>query len=62
VLQSSVPQREYFQQQRALALQQAQNDVLDTQGWLRIAAEWQKLIDALPADLGPDKPETHLLD
>ena len=42
---------EYYRQQRDLALKQAENDSLDKAGWLRIATEWQTLLDALSAEL-----------
>ncbi len=48
---------EYYREQRAQALEHAQGDDVDRAGWLRIAEEWQKLIEALSGDPGQPPPE-----
>ena len=55
---------DYLLKQRDQALRHADGAGVDRAGWLRIADEWQKLLDALPADLHrhAEKPDTHLLD
>ena len=45
---------DYYREQRAQALEHAERDNVDRAGWLRIAEEWQKLIEALSCD--PDQP------
>ena len=55
----------YYTEQRDQALKQAESDLLDQAGWLRIAQEWQNLIDALsapPAAGVPENPSQHVLD
>ena len=37
---------EHYRQQREIALQQAEGGSVDRDGWLRIAEEWRKLLDA----------------
>ena len=48
---------EYYRQQRAQALEHAEQSNVDRAGWLRIAEEWQKLIEAQSRALGEPPPE-----
>jgi hypothetical protein len=58
-----VPHRlDYYRQQRDLALEQAEGGDVDREGWLRIADEWQKLLDTLAVELNQSQPDTHVLD
>ena len=58
-----VPQRlAYYLQQRDQALKQAEDEIFDKEGWLRIAREWQQLHDALAAQLGDTPPDQHVLE
>jgi hypothetical protein len=51
---------DYYREQLNKALLEAERPGnADRAGWIRIAAEWQKLLDALPKEAGP---ETHLID
>ena len=45
---------EFYREQRQQALAHAQRDNADRAGWLRIAEEWQKLIEAQSRQLGQD--------
>ena len=59
----AVPQQlDYYREQRDLALQQAETADVDREGWLRIAAEWQKLFESLAAEVGKSQPDKHVLD
>ena len=56
---------EFYRQQRDDAFQHAESGGVDREGWLRIAAEWQALLDAVAAELGQpeaEKPDSHVLD
>ena len=48
---------EYYREQHRLALEHAQRENVDRAGWLRIAEEWQKLIEAQSRELGQVPPE-----
>ena len=59
----AVPHRlDYYREQRDLALQQAESDDVDRDGWLRIASEWQTLLDTLAAELSQSQPDKYVLD
>ena len=56
---------EFYRQQRDQALKHAEEADVDREGWLRIAAEWQILLETLSAELGHpeiEKPDSHVLD
>jgi hypothetical protein len=61
-----VPHRlEYFRQRRDQAREQAANGDGDRAAWGRLAAEWQKLLEAVAAELAEqhnsslDEPKPH---
>ena len=53
--------REYYQKQKELALREAERAGTDRGGWLRIAQEWQRLLDCLD-ERHVESPSIHLLD
>jgi hypothetical protein len=47
----------YYREQHRLALEQSERENVDKAGWLRIAQEWQKLIEARSRQLSQAPPE-----
>lgn len=55
---------DYYRQQRDQALEHAEHGDGDREAWRRLAEEWQKLLDAVSAELAEkhnnlDEPKPH---